>query len=251
MSFRDLNSSKPDKKYCYGNGMTLRDMNFRDKPDVTEEPEPEQKTVQSAPSTAVPKNTSIPNRNYPNQVVYSQNTNYPSMSVQMGYTNRSGFPPSQIPPEFQQSQHLRYPQSVYYSQRNVPTAPPPVPTPVPAPEKPQSQFLYYTQNNNTPVQPMTSAPPSPPEKPVMPVPPVPPPPAEPEKPDPSKFVEEYVPTPPPKMVKPAPVQKKPVRKPDNSDTDFGGFGGTFDDNPDQSTPIADIPVMNRIDDYKI
>ena len=79
-------------------------------------------------------------------------------------------------------------------------------------------------------------------------PPVPPRPPEPVKPDPSKFVEERTETPPPKMVR----VTKPVReKVDNLNNDFGAFGSTFDGDPDQSTVIADIPVMNNVDDYKI
>ncbi len=78
---------------------------------------------------------------------------------------------------------------------------------------------------------------------------IPEPPKIPEKKDPSKFVEEYVPTPPPKMVK-AKVHDV-YRKEEHFDNNIGSFGGTFDGNPDQTTPIADIPVMCNVDDYKI
>ncbi|MDE6035407.1 MAG: hypothetical protein K2G36_05805 [Ruminococcus sp.] len=81
-----------------------------------------------------------------------------------------------------------------------------------------------------------------------PAPPVPPRPPEPVKPDPSEFVEERTETPPPKMVRvTVPVRKKV----DNTNNDFGTFGTTFDGDPDQSTVIADIPVINNVDDYKI
>lgn len=107
----------------------------------------------------------------------------------------------------------------------------------------QSRFLYYTQNH-TPQQSPSSS--QPVQKPFIPVPP----PQPPKKNDPSKFVEEYVPTPPPKMVK-AKVPTVRRIKTDHSNNEFGGFDGTFDGDPDQSTPIADIPVMNSIDDYKL
>ncbi|MCM1507799.1 MAG: hypothetical protein NC177_11795 [Ruminococcus flavefaciens] len=234
MNFRDLNAIKANRKDCrYQNSMTVRDMNFRSRPEIAEESETEPEAVKPVPEMTQPKNTVPPVRSYPNQIVYSQTISPQSMSVQMGYTNISGFPPTAIPPEFQQSQHMRYPQSAYYAPKSVP----------PVPEKPQGQFLYYTQNNNNPAPvPVPSV-----EKPARPAPPVPPPrPPEPEKPDPSKFIEEPTPTPTPKMVAPAPVRKKT----DDFNMDFGAFGGTFDGDPDQSTPVADIPVMN-IDDYKL
>lgn len=95
-------------------------------------------------------------------------------------------------------------------------------------EKPHNKFSYNNYNN-TPVSP-----------------PTPPPLPKPDPPQPPK-PEIPVPTPPPRMVKPAPVKR---RKVDDFSMDYGSFAGTFDDNPDQSTPIADIPVMN-IDDYKL
>lgn len=136
---------------------------------------------------------------------------YQSVPVQSAYMNN----PMQSMPL--PTAHTRPPQSVYIQ------------------PKPESQFLYYTQNNNT----------SAPVKPAVPVPPRPP---EPEKPDPSKFIEERTPTPPPKMVR----MTVPVRKKiDNTNNDFGAFGTTFDGDPEQSTMMAEIPVMNNIDDYKI
>ena len=139
---------------------------------------------------------------------------YQSVPVQSAYMNN---PVQSMPLP---SARMRPPQSVYVQ------------------PKTESQFMYYTQNNNTPA----------PVNPTVPVPPVPPRPPEPVKPDPSKFVEERTETPPPKMVRvTVPVRKKI----DNKNNDFGAFGTTFDGDPDQSTMITEIPVMNNIDDYKI
>lgn len=137
---------------------------------------------------------------------------YQSVPLQSAYMNN---PVQSVP--LQNIQHTRPPQSIYIH------------------PKPESQFLYYTQGNNNPA----------PVKPAVPVPPRPP---EPEKPDPSKFIEERTETPPPKMVRvTVPVRKKI----DNKNNDFGAFGTTFNGDPDQSTMITEIPVMNNIDDYKI
>lgn len=221
MNFRDLNGRKTgNKTRRYADG-ALRDMNFRS---VRKAKDKSPEKVQEVPEKTVPQSVPVPERNIPPQPA-SQ------------YMNRPVAPPFshyQPPPN-------NYPNSVYIPQSpHIRNAVPPQSVPFQAN---QNQFLYYTQNNR-PVQP---SPPTPPEKPIIPVPPQRPP--EPEKTDPSKFVEEYVPTPPPKMVKAKPHAV--VRKPKNENADFGGFGGTFDGNPDQSTPIADIPVMNNIDDFKI
>ncbi|MDE6425112.1 MAG: hypothetical protein K2K89_03115 [Ruminococcus sp.] len=185
-------------KKTYTGGGTLRDMNFRSAKEIPEEPEP----VPEKTVTASPQPT-IPV------------SHYQSVPLQSAYMNN---PVQSVP--LQNIQHTRPPQSVYVQ------------------PKPESQFLYYTQNNNTPT----------PVKPAVPVPPVPSRPPEPVKPDPSKFIEERTETPPPKMVRvTVPVRKKV----DNKNNDFGAFGTTFDGDPDQSTMIMEIPVMNNIDDYKI
>ncbi|MDE5556207.1 MAG: hypothetical protein K2J32_00745 [Ruminococcus sp.] len=198
MSFRDLNAKSNRKKCRYSAGVTFRDMNFRSVKEIHEEPEP----VPEKKVTA-PQQTSNPANHYQSVPLQSAYMNNPVQSVPL-----------------QNIQYTRPPQSVYIQ------------------PKPESQFLYYTQNNNTPA----------PVKPAVPVPPVPPRPPEPEKPDPSKFIEERTQTPPPKMVRvTVPVRKKV----DNKNNDFGSFGTTFDGDPDQSTMITEIPVMNNIDDYKI
>lgn len=195
MSFRDMNVKSDNKKCRYSTGATLRDMNFKNVKEISEDPEPvPEKKVILTPQPSIPVN------------------HYQSMPLQSVYINN----PVQSMP-LPTVQHTRPPQSVYIQ------------------PKPESQFLYYTQNNNTPapVKPAVSVPPRPPE---------------PVKPDPSKFVEERTPTPPPKMVRvTVPVRKKI----DNKNNDFGAFGTTFDGDPDQSTMIMEIPVMNNIDDYKI
>lgn len=217
MSFRDFNRrSEPIRLYI--NGQSFRDTNalteYSSKPEPLPEVPPKPPVTQNV-STAIPQ----PSAN----VVYSQ-TVRPNISVQAGYTNIS-----------------RYPKSVYIQQ------PPPVlnsgiPQTVPQNQR-QSQFIYYSQPSALPP---SQPPQTPPPQNFV------PPPQFPEKPDPSKFVEEYVPTPPPRMVKAkAPAVRK---RPDNFDGSTGAFGGTFDDNPDQSTPVADIPdipVMDNINDYKI
>ncbi|MDE6679025.1 MAG: hypothetical protein K2K02_08295, partial [Ruminococcus sp.] len=144
--------------------------------------------------------------------------------------------PPQPASQYQNSVYIQQPVSQYqnsvYIQQPSPVVNPNIPQSVPL-QNNQSQFLYYNQN---PVSPQTPPPVPTVQKSFIPVPPQQPP----EKPDPSKFIEEYVPTPPPKMVR-AKVPK--FIKKENKNTDFGGFGGTFDGDPDQSTPIADIPVM--------
>ena len=109
------------------------------------------------------------------------------------------------------------------------------PQPVTLASRYQSMPLPNVQNISTP-QNNRPAPPVPQHQP------------EPVKPDPSKFVEERTETPPPKMVRvTVPVRKKV----DNVNNEFGAFGSTFDGDPDQSTMIMEIPVMNNVDDYKI
>lgn len=189
-------------------------LSFRDMKAVSRTPEKSEPLPEIPEKPQVAQNVSVPVPPIPNSVIYSR-TVQPNISIQAGYTNLS-----------------RYPKSVYIQQ------PPPVkntsiPQSIPL-NKRHSQFIYYSQNppQPTPVQPF-----------------VPPPPPQQENPDPSRFVEEYVPTPPPKMVK-AKVQN--VRQKPVSST--GDFGSTFDGNPDQSTPIAelpDIPVMDNINDFKI
>ncbi len=121
------------------------------------------------------------------------------------------------PTNFPQNRNMQFPNSQNVYQNSIP----------PVQEKPQNKFMYnkpIVTNNNIPAPPPLPKPDPPqPPKPEIPV-----------------------PTPPPRMVKPAPVRKKT----DDFSMDYGAFAGTFDDNPDQSTPIADIPVMN-IDDYKL
>lgn len=193
MSFRDISARNAKKTRSYASGATLRDMNFRSVTEIPEEPEtvPEKKAI--APPQPPPVN--IPASRYQSVPLQSVYMNNPVQSVPL-----------------QNIQRIRPPQSMYVK------------------PKPESQFLYYTQNNNTPA------------KPAVPVPP------EPTTPDPSKFVEERTETPPPKMVRVAvPVRKKI----DNKNNDFGAFGTTFDGDPEQSTMIMEIPVMNNVDDYKI
>ncbi|MDE6835060.1 MAG: hypothetical protein K2J39_12570 [Ruminococcus sp.] len=136
---------------------------------------------------------------------------YQSVPLQPAYMNN----PIQSMP-LPNVQHIRTQQSVYASPNIA------------------NQFMNYS--NPAPVQP------------AVPVPPVPTSPPEPQKPDPSEFVEERTETPPPKMVR---VTIPAHKKIDNKNNDFGAFGSTFDNDPDQSTMITEIPVMDNIDDYKI
>lgn len=133
------------------------------------------------------------------------------------YSQQVNFPQNQSV-HYQQASFPKS-QSVYQRQNSIP----------PVTEKPQDKFLYYTSNNNNNNIP------------------VPPPLPKPDPPQPPK-PEVPTPTPPPKMVK---AKQTNVRKVDRFNADFGAFGGTFDMESDQSTPIADIPVMNSIDDYKL
>ena len=147
--------------------------------------------------------------------------------------NKNITPPVSQPINSYQQPPMYYPNNIY-TQPPMPSRNMSIPQSMPI-NPMQNQFVNYSQP-----APYVSVP----QKPFIPEPP----PKPPEKPDPSKFVEEYVPTPPPKMVK----AKTPIRKKeDHFDNSLGSFGGTFDENPDQSTSIADIPVMNNIDDYKI
>ena len=149
--------------------------------------------------------------NIPPKSTYIQSHNYQNVPVQSLYINNSV---QSVP---LQTIHTRPQQSVYIQ------------------PKTESQFLYYTQHNTpaTPVKTSVSVPPRP---------------TEPEKPDPSKFIEERTETPPPKMVRVTiPVRKKI----DNKNNEFGAFGTTFDNDPDQSTIVSEIPVMNNVDDYKL
>jgi len=215
MSFRDYRNRSANKCRPYVSGQSFRDICA--KPVIKQN---------------VPEQTELPEK--------PVSQNIPSQPASQ-YINR---PASQPVSRYQQPIN-HYQNSVYIPSpplvRNTNIPPQSVPF-----QTQQSQFMHYTQNNNKPIQP------SPillPKKTVIPVQPVQSPrPPEPQKPDPSKFIEEYVPTPPPRMVK---AKVHAVRKTDNKNADFGGFGGTFDGDPDQSTPIADIPVMNNIDDYKI
>ena len=134
------------------------------------------------------------------------------------YSQQMNFPQNQSV-HYQQANFPKS-QSVYQRQNNIPSVT----------EKPQDKFLYYTNNSNS----NNNIP-------------VPPPLPKPDPPQPPK-PEIPTPTPPPKMVK---ANQPTVRKADRFSSDFGAFGGTFDTEPDQSTPIADIPVMNNIDDYKL
>lgn len=134
------------------------------------------------------------------------------------YSQQMNFPQNQSV-HYQQANFPKS-QSVYQRQNNIPSVT----------EKPQDKFLYYTNNSNS----NNNIP-------------IPPPLPKPDPPQPPK-PEIPTPTPPPKMVK---AKQPTVRKADRFSSDFGAFGGTFDTEPDQSTPIADIPVMNNIDDYKL
>lgn len=215
MSFRDYKNRSSERNRPYISGNSFRDRYAKQimKPDIPEKTVLPEKTV---------------SRNIPPQPE-SRYINHPVSQPVSRYQQPAG----------------HYQKSVYIQQ------PPPVrntsiPQSVPL-QKTHSQFLYYNQSPNpAPAVPQTPPPAPHAQKPFIPVPP----PQPPEKPDPSKFVEEYVPTPPPRMVK-AKVPTVRKIKTDNSDNDFGGFGGTFDGDPDQSTPVADIPVMNSIDDYKL
>lgn len=227
MSFRDFNG-RSEKCRPYTDGKSFRDRNSKP---VRKTKIPEQIIL---PEKTVSKNIPPQPANQ-----YQNHNNIPLSQSASRYNTPASQPVSRyINPTVQQPVS-RYQSSIYIQQpaqsvRSVPVQPQ------------QSQFLYYTQNSATQQTPPSSPQPAQPDqKPFIPVPP----PQPQEKPDPSKFVEEYVPTPPPKMVKAkVPTIRKKV---DKSNVDFGGFGGTFDDDPDQSTPIADIPVMNSIDDYKL
>ncbi|MDE5772255.1 MAG: hypothetical protein K2I06_11630 [Ruminococcus sp.] len=214
MNFKDINgqiSVKNTGKFKYNGTRSFRDMNS------TENPQKESTTE----NITVPEQTAVNNANSINmtqsQNIYSQQMNFPQN--QSMYSQQMNFQQNQS--MYSQQINFTPNQSIYNRQNNIP----------PVTEKPQDKFLYYTNNgsnNNNNI-------------------PAPPPLPKPDPPQPPK-PEIPTPTPPPKMVK---AKQPVVKKTDNFSMDFGAFGGTFDSNPDQSTPIADIPVMNNIDDYKL
>ncbi len=235
MSFRDYKSRQSDKDKIrpYISGISFRDMNFKSVKEI-----PYEKESQNVPD--IPEKNVIPNIP-PQPASQYQNSVYIQQPVSR-YQNSVYI--QQPVSQYQNSVYIQQPVSQYqnsgYIQQPPPVRNPNIPQSVPL-QNTQSQFLYYNQN---PVSPQTPPPAPTVQKPFIPVSPQQPQ----EKPDLSKFIEEYVPTPPPKMVR-AKVPK--FIKKENTNADFGGFGGTFDGDPNQSTPIADIPVMNNIDDYKI
>lgn len=237
MSFRDFNG-RSEKCRPYTDGKSFRDCNSKPvrKTKIPEQIILPEKTV-SKNIPPQPANQYQNQNNIPLSQPASRYINTPASQPASRYINAPASQPVSRYINTPASQPVnRYQNSVYIQQPAQPVRSVPV-------QPQQSQFLYYTQNSATQQTPPPS--PQPEQKPFIPVPP----PQPQEKPDPSKFIEEYVPTPPPKMVKAKiPAIRKKV---DKSNIDFGGFGGTFDDDPDQSTPIADIPVMNSIDDYKL
>lgn len=212
MNFRDFNGRSACKHRPYISGNSFRD-----------------RCGKSVRKTDIQEQTILPEKTVSKNISVQPTSQYINHSVSRPVSNYQ-----------QPLSHCN--NSVYIQQPPPPVRNMSIPNSVPV-QPQQSQFLYYTQNS-TPQQSPSSS--QPVQKPFIPVPP----PQPPEKTDPSKFVEEYVPTPPPRMVK-AKVPTVRKIKTDHSNNDFGGFGGTFDGDPDQSTPIADIPVMNSIDDYKL
>lgn len=228
MNFRDINGQKyKQKSVSYNGNRSFRDMNS------TREISEKQKNNTAIPETIQVSNTD--NMTPKNNSMYSQQINFPqnqSINYQQFTQNQSinyrqaNFTHNQSV-NYQQSNFMNN-QSINYKQKSIPSIH----------ERPQSQFLYYTNgNNNNNVNNSN----------INNNIPVPPPLPKPDPPQPPK-PEVPTPTPPPKMVK----AKKPiVRRTDSFSSDLGAFSGTFDSESDQSTPLADIPVMNNIDDYKI
>lgn len=230
MNFRDVNgqiylkNNHSEKNLSYNGRYSFRDMNStkntKEKIQTENTVVPEQKTVNITDNINISQqNQSMYSQqmNFPqNQSMYSQQMNFPQN--QSMYSQQMNFPQNQS--MYSQQMNFSQNQNVYQRQNNIPVAP----------EKTQDKFLYYTNNNNS----NNNIP-------------VPPPLPKPDPPQPPK-PETPTPTPPPKMVK---AKQPVVKKIDDFSMDFGAFGGTFDGNPDQSTPIADIPVMNSIDDYKL
>lgn len=227
MNFRDINGQKyKQKSVSYNGNRSFRDMNS------TREISEKQKNNTAIPETIQVSNTD--NMTPKNNSMYSQQINFPqnqSINYQQFTQNQSinyrqaNFTHNQSV-NYQQSNFMNN-QSINYKQKSIPSIH----------ERPQSQFLYYTNSNNNNVNNSN----------INNNIPVPPPLPKPDPPQPPK-PEVPTPTPPPKMVK----AKKPiVRRTDSFSSDLGAFSGTFDSESDQSTPLADIPVMNNIDDYKI